>query len=432
MTAPAMGSALPTGPSNPLVDVIVQAVEGHEAQAAEAVVAVGGRIGPALPIVNGFSAQLPAGAEGGLVRSDAIRAVTGNHRVNFEALSYDEATTASNFVRTTGAGTAWSQGFLGDGVGVAVIDTGISPINDLAGRIVNGPDLSGEGTLVDTYGHGTVMAGIIGGSGADASAAGASARSGVAPHATLVGVKVAGANGVTDVSNVLQAMHWVSAYKDQFNIRVLSLSWGTPSTADPAVDPLDYAVERLWRQGITVVVSAGNSGPQASITKPGDDPVVITAGAVDDKQNTDPADDSIPPWSSRGPTAQGLVKPDVVAPGRLIVAPRSFGSTIERQNPKALYPPSYIRGSGTSEAAAVTAGVVALLVQAHPDWSPDQIKAALKATASPLPLVPATSQGAGRVQLASALAALPGAVNWQTFAGSGLGNLESSRAGTGK
>src|SRR5205814_1002362 len=108
-----------------------------------------------------------------------------------------------------------------------------------------------------------------------------------------------------------------------------------------------------------VVVAAGNSGPQAStILKPGDDPVVVTAGAFDDKQNNDPSDDSIPSWASRGPTAAGLAKPDVVAPGRTLIATRSFGSYVEQNNPKALISPSYIKGSGTSEATAVTSGLV--------------------------------------------------------------------------
>src|SRR2546430_1059186 len=139
---------------------------------------------------------------------------------------------------------AWAQTRLGGGVGVAVIGPGASPMTDLRGRVVSGPDLSGEGTLIDTYGHGTVMAGIIAGSGADSVNNKNGAYTGVAPHATVVAVKVAGRNGAVDVSTVLQAMHWVSAYQSQFNIRVLNLSYGTPSTQNPAVDPLNYAVDR--------------------------------------------------------------------------------------------------------------------------------------------------------------------------------------------
>src|SRR5438093_5585441 len=241
----------------------------------------------------------------------------------------------------------------------AVIDPGISNMNDLSGRIVNGPDLSGEGTTIDTFGHGTVMAGLVGGNVADSNGG----HPGIAPKSWVVGVKVAGRNGAVDVSTMLWAMHWVASYKDQFNIRVMNLSWGVPSSQDPAVDPLDYAVERLWRLGIVVVVAAGNNGPNTgTIMKPGDDPVILTVGAYDDKQNTDPSDDSVPSWSSNGPTAQGVAKPDIVSPGRLLIATRSFGSYVEQTYPKALYAPSYIRGSGTSEASAVTSGPVALLL----------------------------------------------------------------------
>jgi serine protease AprX len=408
--------------------VIVQARAGHESAVAAAIRAAGGVVDKPLPIVTGFAAHVPAAAVAALRARPDVRDVTANDSVRFASNVYDESTVASSFTRTAGATAAWSQNNLGEGVGVAVIDTGISPQNDFSGRLVHGPDLSGEGTVFDTYGHGTVMGGIIGGSGADSASNSGGSYAGAAPKATLVAVKVAGRNGAADVSTILQAMHWVSAYKDQFNIRVLNLSWGTNSTSDPATDPLNYAVERLWRQGIVVVVAAGNSGPgSGTITKPGDDPVVITAGAYDDKGDAVLSNDSIPAWSSRGPTAQGVSKPDVVAPGRTLIATRSFGSDVEKNNPKALVPPSYIKGSGTSEAAAVTSGIAALLVKAHPDWTPDQVKKALKGTANPLPNTPTTAQGTGRIQLGAALATDPGPAAQQTFSSTGLGPIEGSR-----
>ena len=410
------------------VRVIVTAAEGGVGAATRAVTSSHGTVREPLPIVDGVAATVPASDIALLSRQPGVKAVTLDRVGQFNSYSFDDTQTASNFVASTGAGEAWKQGYTGQGVGVAVIDTGISPMNDLAGRIVYGPDLSGEGSLVDSYGHGTVMAGVIGGNGADSANNSKGAYTGVAPKATLVAVKTAGANGAVDVSTVLQAMTWVSAYANQFNIRVLNLSWGTPSTQDPSVDPLDYAVERLWKQGIVVVVAAGNNGPNAgTITKPGDDPTILTVGAYDDKQNSDLSDDSVASWSSRGPTAQGVTKPDVVAPGRYIIATRSFGSTIERENPKALYAPSYIRGSGTSEATAVTSGLAALLVQAHPTWTPDQVKAALKSTASPISGYSANNQGSGRVNLVAAMAANPGAAT-QSPSSTGLGSIEGSRA----
>jgi serine protease AprX len=411
--------------------VIVQAKAGQEPAVAAAIRDLGGSVESELAIVNGFSALLPANALAALRAHPGVRGVSEDSKVVFASNIYDESTVASSYVKTAGATAAWNTGNLGAGVGVAVIDTGISPMKDFEGRLVHGPDLSGENTIVDSYGHGSVMAGIVGGSGADSMNNSNGAYAGVAPKATLISVKTAGRNGAADVSTLLQAMHWVSSYKDQFNIRVLNLSWGTNSTSDPATDPINYAVERLWRQGIVVVASAGNSGASAgTITKPGDDPVILSVGAYDDKGDLNPSNDQIPQWSSRGPTAQGLTKPDFVAPGRTLVATRSFGSTVEKENPKALVPPSYIKGSGTSEAAAVASGLAALLVGAHPDWTPDQVKTALRSTAFPINGVAANTQGKGRVNLAAALNVDPGPPVQQTFAGTGMGSLEGSRGST--
>lgn len=391
---------------------------------------VGGRVTADLPIVRGVSAEVRADRLTSLAADPAVTAVTANRRATFEDFTYSDSTTASTFAKTSGATTAWSQNALGQGVGVAVLDTGVSSMNDFTGRLVHGPDLSGEGTTVDTFGHGTVMAGVIGGSGADSATNTGGAYTGVAPGATIVAVKTAGRNGVVDVSTILQGMHWVSAYQSQYNIRVLNLSWGVASTQAPALDPLNYAVERLWGQGIVVVVAAGNSGPNpGTITKPGDDPVVITVGAYNDKGNTDLYDDAVSSWSSRGPTASGLAKPDVVASGRNIIATRSYGSYIETANPSALFPPSYIRGNGTSQATAVTSGVVADLLSARPDLSPDQVKDVLLKTAAPIPFTDVFAQGHGRIQLGAALTATPSLLSTQLRPATGLGSIESSRAG---
>ena len=307
--------ALPRTGAAP-VDVLVSGRPGHSSTVAAAVRDHGGTVTASLPMIDGVRASLPAGQLAEVASSAAVTAVTANRTMHFQGATYDETTagTGSNFANSTGASSLWTTDGQGQGVGVAVLDTGVSPMNDLSGRIVHGPDLSGEGTIIDSYGHGTVMAGIIAGNGADSAGRAGGPLTGMAPKATVVAVKVAGRNGATDVSTVLQGMHWVSAYKDQFNIRVLNLAWGTPSTQSPALDPLNYAVERLWQRGITVVVAAGNEGPtRGTVLKPGDDPLVLTVGAYDDKQNLDPRDDSVSPWSSRGPTAEGYAKPDLVA-----------------------------------------------------------------------------------------------------------------------
>ncbi|HZU72828.1 MAG TPA: S8 family serine peptidase [Acidimicrobiales bacterium] len=423
--APAvLDPGLPTSGRLP-VSVIVQARSGQVATALMAVRAHGGRVGARLEIINGFEAELAPSALRAVAASTAIVAVTANRVGHFDSAPTlkNGVPTASNFVASTGAAKAWSQGDYGQGVGVAVIDTGISPMDDVAGRVVYGPDLSGEGSVFDTFGHGTVMGGLIAGSGADSATNPGGAYTGIAPEATLVAVKVAGVSGAVDVSTMLQAMHWVSAYAAQYNIRVLNLSWGVASTQAPSVDPVDYAVERLWGQGIVVVVAGGNGGPAPStITKPGDDPVVLTVGAYDDTNNT------VPAWSSRGPTLQGVSKPDVVAPGRTLIASRSYGSFVEQQNPSALVAPSYIKGSGTSEATAVTSGAVALLLEARPGLSPDQVKGILKKTASPLAGYSVNDVGSGFLQLAGALTTSTASLA-QVRSATGTGSLNASRGG---
>jgi serine protease AprX len=389
----------------------------------------GGSVLGELPLVAGVTAVVPAEHLRALASAPGVTAVTADRRGRFVDYAWDETTTASVFTRTAQVVPSWTRGNYGKGVGVAVLDTGVSPVQDLDGRLVHGPDLSGEASVVDTYGHGTVMAGLIAGNGAASASRTGGAYTGVAPAAHVVAVKVAGRNGVVDVSTVLQAMHWISAYRAQYGIRVLNLSWGVASTQDPAVDPINHAVQRLWAEGIVVVVAAGNSGAAAgTITKPGDDPVVLTVGAFNDKGDIDPANDDVPGWSSRGPTAAGVVKPDLVAPGRTVVALRSPGSSIEANHPKALVAPAYIRGSGTSQAAAVTSGAVALLLAARPELTPDQVKSVLTSTASPVAGLARSVQGSGRLQLEAAMTAVPSTTR-QAITATGTGLIDASRGG---
>ena len=396
---------------------------------ARAVRRAGGRLLRELPLVDGVSAVVPARQLRALADSADVEAVTADRQGRFVDYQWDESTTASVFTRTTQATQSWARGHYGKGVGVAVLDTGVSQMPEFADRLVHGPDLSGEGTSVDTYGHGTVMAGLIAGNGAASATRSGGAFTGVAPAAHVVAVKVAGRNGSVDVSTVLEAMHWISAYQQQYGIRVLNLSWGVASTQSPTVDPINHAVQRLWAQGIVVVVAAGNSGSGAgTITKPGDDPVVLTVGAYNDQGDTDLGNDSVPQWSSRGPTAAGVAKPDVVAPGRTVTALRSHGSAIEANNPRALTSPSYIKGSGTSQAAAVASGAVALLLAQRPSLTPDQVKSVLMSSASPIPNLGRNTQGTGRLQIEAALTALPSTTP-QSLTARGHGSIDASRGG---
>jgi serine protease AprX len=406
---------------------LVIARTGHVAAAAAAVRAAGGTIVTTLPIINGFKADVSDAAAASLNRSASVVSVTADRSVQAASSSYDPTAPGASYAASSRASSVWATGNSGQGVTVAVLDTGVANVPDLTGRLVPGVDLSGEGdSLKDSYGHGTVMAGLIAGSGQSSGGA----YPGIAPSARIVSVKVAGRNGAADVSTVLAGLQWVGSFAQQDNIKVISVAWGSPSHQSDLIDPLDFAVERLWSMGITVVTSAGNAGPGPyTITKPGDDPAVITVGAFNDLATVSSADDAALDFSSRGPTADAVSKPDLVAPGRTLVSVRAPGSTVEQHNPQALVAGGYIRGSGTSQATAVTAGGVALLLSAHPTLTPDQVKYALTSTASPITGVSRNVQGGGELRLSRAVNANSAAAPVQSLDGFGGGSLEASRGG---
>ncbi|HVM21387.1 MAG TPA: S8 family peptidase, partial [Egibacteraceae bacterium] len=315
----------------------------------------------------------------------------------------------------------------GAGVVVALVDTGVTEVPDVSGRLVSVADpmasavdlagtaqvpcvnFSGEPDCADTFGHGTFMAGLIAGDGTSSKGT----YKGAAPKARILSVKVGGRDGSADVSKVLAGIQWVVSFADTYKIKVLNLSLGTDSTAPTNVDPLNLAVQRAWVKGITVVVSAGNfgaerrvntSGEYGTVTKPGDDPYVITVGAVDDIETTAITDDRLPNFTSWGPTAHGREKPDVVAPGGRLISLRASGSVIDGL-PGAI-DNNYRRGSGTSMSAAVVSGLAAQLLQgADASWTPDRVKAALMATAVPVASTDINAVGKGLVQGPQALTA---------------------------
>ncbi|UQU68031.1 S8 family serine peptidase [Couchioplanes caeruleus] len=329
----------------------------------------------------------------------------------------------------------------GAGIGVALIDSGVAPVPGLtgAGKVVNGPDLSFESQssnlrYLDTYGHGTHMAGII--AGQDPATAGASGFRGVAPGAHLLSLKVAAADGAVDVSQVIAAIDWVVEHRNDkgLNIRVLNLSYGTGSAQSSTRDPLAYAVEQAWAAGIVVVVAGGNDGFMADrLTMPAADPDVIAVGAADARGTDVRTDDTVADFSNRGNAARHA---DVLASGRSIVSLRAPGSYIDRTYPgahlSATADPAqrFLRGSGTSQAAAVVSGSVALLLQQRPSLKPDQVKQLLMSTADPITGGDAYAAGAGQINVArAARTATKGAGTQVNAAATGLGSLEASRGG---
>ena len=349
-----------------------------QAAAAHAVGDAGAQVSGALPFSPAVTARLTAsqaadvaGQGFAVVADRTLRATSAD----FSAAALDPQVTASD------PGSVLSAR-AGAGVGVALIDTGVDPSPDLGARLIQGPDLSGEGNHLDSYGHGTFMAGLIAGDGS-LSASGPVRHVGLAPGASVISIKVAGADGTTTLSKVLVGIGWAMAYKADLNIRVMNLSFGVDAAPPGVWDPLDAAVDSAWRAGIAVVAAAGNGG-QGVVSAPGNDASAITVGAFDPHGTAAAADDSLALWSGQAVLPGGTVKPDLVAVGMHTVSLRAAGSTVDLAHPSARVGDSYFVGSGTSMATALVSGAVADLAADHPNGSPDAFKAALSGTARPL------------------------------------------------
>ena len=449
-----LGGAVVTGP----VDVVVRAGTTAAAEAAKTLVTgVGGTITQDLGLIAGFAATVPAPAATALRALPGVT-VTADAAVRMKSSNWlDNALPAllGSVISAAGGsntdaddpddGDAVSGTKLtGAGIGVALIDSGVAPVQGLTnpGKVVYGPDLSFESQApalryLDTYGHGTHMAGIIAGDD-PASVTGTAHFSGVAPGAKIISVKVATADGASDVSQVIAGIDWVVEHRNDrgLNIRVLNLSFGTESTQSATLDPLSFAVEQAWKKGIVVVVSAGNDGFTANnLTMPAQNQDIIAVGAADSKGTTVRTDDTVADFSNRGNASRHA---DILATGRSIVSLRDPGSYIDRTYPTAKLTTTadpaqrFFRGSGTSQAAAFVSGSVALLLQQRPNLTPDQVKQLLINTATPIRNGDAYAAGAGQIDIAKAartrITAL-GSLQLNPVV-SGLGSLERSRAGS--
>ena len=364
LTTPA--SARETGASHAVV------VEGRSAHdAATAVAAAGGKVDTMLGIVDGVAAHVDDTALATLAADSSLR-VTPDVELRVTSSEFDAASHDMQ-LSSLDPGASWSPD-AGDGVGVALVDTGVADTPDLAGRVVRGPDFSGEHDGVDHYGHGTFMAGLIAGD-ATASAGEPVTHMGVAPGATVVSVKVAGADGSTSLSKLIAGIGWVVVHRDQHEIRVMNLSFGMDANLPYVANPLSGAVEAAWASGIAVVGASGNEG-DGTVTSPGDDPWIVTVGASDAHGTSDTADDTVAAFSGRE-SFRRYAKPDVVAPGVSVVSLRAPGSTVDTSHPEGRVGDAYFRGSGTSMASAIVAGGLAVLAGQHPEATPDELKGAL-------------------------------------------------------
>jgi serine protease AprX len=303
-------------------------------------------------------------------------------------------------------------GVTGQGIGIALLDSGISSHKALGTRVVASVSfVTGDADRIDEFGHGTHIAGIITGAASAASGVTGSYAGGIAPGAHLVNVRVLGANGSGLTSDVIAGIDWVIANRTKFNIRIINLSLGHSVMEPVASDPLCEAVERAVRAGIVVVASAGNRGKAENgsrilggITSPGNSPYAITVGALNTWNTVSRGDDSVTTYSSRGPTRFDLaVKPDLVAQGNKIVSLEAAGSYLARTYPTAHVAGTgtngYMRLSGTSMATGVVSGGVALLLHGNKYLTPAQVKLLLQTGSSYLPADGLVAGGAGSMNI---------------------------------
>jgi serine protease AprX len=356
---------------------------------------LGGHVNSTLSVVKGIAMTIPTGALAELAADPDVLFVSIDHPVQ----GADETTDVA-----TGVNTAVADGYTGTGIGVAVIDSGINDSHkdlwnsaETASRVVYRQDFTGtantntSGAKYDLYGHGTHVAGIIGGNGYLSGGN----YAGVASNVNLIDLRVLDLNGAGTDSNVIAAIQAAIAQQSKYNIRVINLSLGRGIFQSYTQDPLCQAVESAWKAGIVVVVAAGNYGRVSvngsngygTITAPGNDPYVITVGAMKSNGSTTQAAETLASYSSKGPTTYDhVVKPDLVAPGNLIVSLSAPGATLETAYSSELVTGTdgkndYFTLSGTSMATPVVSGAVALLLNQHSTLTPDQVKARLMKTA---------------------------------------------------
>lgn len=342
-----------------------------------------------------LEALAAAGGVNRIVPDTPVVPTAAGSPVSFPALS-------TLYPKLDGMQTVWNSGYTGAGVGIAVLDSGIVTSQpDFGSRLVQ-VTLPGQTSAADTFGHGTFVAGVAAGSSANG------AYVGIAPGANVYGLNVARPDGVY-TSDVIAGLDWVLANHAKYNIRVANLSLAESTASSYLSDALDTDVERVWRDGVVVVASAGNRGAGSTSFAPGNDPFAITVGAIDSNDTLATSDDIVASFSSSGKTSDGYDKPELLAPGRHIASILATTSTLGGQAPAAnVLAGGYATMSGTSFAAPQVAGAAAILFQEHPTYTPDQIKWLIAQTGHSLPSAMGVSLD---IAAATAFTGTPGSAN---------------------
>ncbi|HEV7666416.1 MAG TPA: S8 family peptidase, partial [Chloroflexota bacterium] len=379
------------------VRVIVQARVAGDAE--DALMRSAAEIKSHLPQIGGIAAELRADQVEVLARRPGVTRVLLDPRMRSVEQPDAPSEPTSVFPQTVRAPDVWQTGRTGRGIAIAVLDSGIQANSDFGSpsRVVWSERFNKSASSnADQYGHGTWVAGIAAGQGT----ASGGRYLGVAPQASIVNLKVSDDTGASYASDVIHALGWVATNHAAYNIRVVNLSLVSSMAEGYATSVLDAAVEMVWHAGVVVVVAAGNRGPDTVRYAPANDPYVITVGAVDDMGTPTRSDDGLAWFSSFGLTQAGGAKPDLLAPGRHIIGPlATTGARLAKAFPDKVIGMRYIQLSGTSAAAPVVSGAVALLLQARPDLTNDQVKWLLMRTAG---AVSSPSSG-GEVNLLAAV-----------------------------
>ena len=389
--APGLLSSAQTKPGNTF-SVIVQGKGGNQAAHAVAdVLGVSLKTARTFSSIDGVAVDL-TGAQILAVASDEhVTAITADSRVQLSA-----ATLKWPYV--TGVTRYWATQYssAAPAATIAIVDSGIDASRpEFAGRVVANVNLSslGGNSPGDGRGHGTFVAGI-----AASSLAG---KSGAAQRAKIVSLDVMDDNGMARTSDVIAAADWILANKWKYGIRVANFSLHSSAANSFMYDPLDKAVEKLWFNNVVVVAAAGNygkpDGPSGVPFAPGSDPFVITVGASDTGRTVSTSDDVAAPWSAYGYTLDGFAKPELVAPGRYMIGAVPTTATLYSERPDHVVEPGYMELSGTSFSAPIVAGVAALILGRHPEYTPDQVKGALMLGTKSMPRASYLSVGVGEV-----------------------------------
>jgi serine protease AprX len=350
---------------------------------------LGGKVTGDLSIIRAFTARMTAKTALRLAASPLVRWVSPDapmESATCDGECISPASLQTTYIKTIRANKVWNMASnpQGQGIGVAVVDSGINWQTDLytiggQNRVVANVRFNTDynQTTFDNFGHGSHVAGIVGGNGRTSNGS----YIGVAPRVNLINVKVSNDDGSATASTVVAGLQWILENSAAYNIRIVNLSLNSGVAESYHTSPLDAAVEVLWFNKIVVVVSAGNNGT-ATLYPPANDPFVITVGAVDDKGTVSVSDDAVASFSAYGTTPDGFKKPDIVAPGRNIVSLMGNASgTIPMNHPGNVLGDGYFMMSGTSVSAPMVAGAAALLLQDEPNLTPDQVKKRLMGTA---------------------------------------------------